>query len=50
MKKMTIRRDLMSKMNYSKSYGISRPTLDKKINDGELAVEHIDGVDYIKLF
>jgi hypothetical protein len=49
MKRLTIRKDLMSKSNYSKKYAISRPTIDKQINDGLLAVERIDGVDYIKL-
>ena len=39
----------MSKSNYSKQYGISRPTIDKRIENGELVVEHIDGTDYIVL-
>jgi len=49
MKRITIRTDLMSKSNYAKKYMISRPTIDVKIKSGELAVERIDGVDYIKI-
>jgi hypothetical protein len=49
MKRITIRTDLMNKSNYSKKYMISRPTIDLKIKNGELAVERIDGVDYIKI-
>ena len=49
MKRITIRKDLMSKSNYSKQYNISRPTIDQRIKDGLLAIERIDGVDYIKL-
>ncbi|OQC35985.1 MAG: hypothetical protein BWX63_02170 [Bacteroidetes bacterium ADurb.Bin041] len=49
MKRITVRRDLMSKSNYAKKYNVSRPTIDKKIRDGELAIERIDGVDYIKV-
>jgi hypothetical protein len=49
MKRITVRKDLMSKSNYSKKYMISRPTIDKQIKDGVLAVERIDGVDYIKI-
>lgn len=39
----------MNKQEYSKQYGISRPTIDKKIKDGELVVERISGIDYIRL-
>ena len=49
MKRITIRKDLMSKSNYSKKHLVSRPTIDKMINDGLLPIERIDGVDYIKL-
>ena len=49
MKLITIRTDLMSKSNYAKKYMISRPTIDTKIKNGELAIERIDGVDYIKI-
>jgi hypothetical protein len=49
MKRITVRNDLMSKSNYSKKFMISRPTIDTRIKNGELAIERIDGVDYIKL-
>ena len=49
MKRITIRTDLMSKSNYAKQFNISRPTIDTKIKNGELAIERIDGVDYIKI-
>jgi hypothetical protein len=49
MKRITVRNDLMSKSNYSKKFMISRPTIDSRIKDGTLAIERIDGVDYIKL-
>lgn len=49
MKKKIIRTDLMSKSEYSKQYGISRPTVDKKIENGELVVEVISGVEYVKI-
>ena len=39
----------MSKSEYSKKYSVNRVTIDKMIEDGKLAVEHISGVDYIKL-
>jgi len=39
----------MSKTEYSEKYNVSRVTIDKKIKDGELAVEVISGKDYIKL-
>jgi hypothetical protein len=49
MKRITVRTDLMSKSNYSKKYGISRPTIDERIKHGLISVERIDGVDYIKI-
>ena len=49
MKRITIRNDLMKKSNYAKKYNVSRPTLDKLIENGELNVERIDGVDYVKI-
>ena len=49
MKRVIERKDLMSKSEYSKKYGINRVAIDKKINDGDLVVERISGVDYIKL-
>ena len=50
MKKVKIRHDLMSKSEYSKNYAVNRNTLDKMIDNGELAVERISGTDYIKLY
>ena len=49
MKRRIVRNDLMSKSEYSKKYGINRVTIDKKINSGELIVEHISGTDYIRV-
>jgi len=49
MKRITIRKDLMSKSDYSKKYFINRVTLDKKIDEGEIPVERIGKTDYIKL-
>ena len=49
MKNITIRKDLMSKSDYSKHYSISRTTIDKQIKEGLLKVERIGKVDYIKL-
>lgn len=45
-----VRNDLITKMEYSRMYGISRPTIDRMIRDGELPTETICGVDYIKIF
>lgn len=39
----------MSKSEYSKKYDVSRPLIDRMIERGELEVERISGVDYIKL-
>ena len=44
-----IRTDLVTKMEYSRRYGISRPTIDRMIRDNELSTETICGVDYIKI-
>ena len=49
MKKLIIRKDLLSKMEYSKRYGINRVKIDQMINDGLLVVERIAGIDYIKI-
>ena len=49
MKRITVRNDLISKSNYARKYMISRPTIDTKIKNGELSIERIDGVDYIKI-
>jgi hypothetical protein len=49
MKKITIRKDLMNKSDYSKKYKINRVTIDRMIENGDLAVERISGTDYIKL-
>lgn len=39
----------MKKIEYAKRFNLSRPTIDKKINDGELHVERIGTTDYIKI-
>ena len=39
----------MKKSNYAKEYNVSRPTLNKLIENGEIKVERIDGVDYVKI-
>ena len=49
MRKIKIRTDLMSKLDYSKKYNISRVTIDKMINEGMLSVEEISGKHYIKV-
>ena len=49
MKRKKIRDDLISKMEYSKAYNVSRVTIDKMIDNGELAVEVISNKDYIIL-
>ena len=49
MKRKKIRTDLISKMEYSKAYNVSRVTIDKMIDSGELAVEVISNKDYIYL-
>jgi hypothetical protein len=49
MKNVLIRKDLMSKSQYSKAYRVNRVTLDKRIKEGKLSAERISGVDYIKL-
>lgn len=48
MKRIIVRKDLMNKSEYSKKYGVSRSTIDRKIERGELVVERISGIDYIK--
>ena len=49
MRKIIIRKDLMSKSDYSKKYGIDRVRIDRMINEGDLIVEEISGKHYIKL-
>jgi hypothetical protein len=49
MKRIIVRKDLMSKSDYSRKYGVSRATLDKQIEDGMHIVERISGTDYIRL-
>jgi len=49
MKRKKIRTDLISKMEYSKAYNVSRVTIDKMIENGELSVEVISNRDYIVL-
>lgn len=49
MKKVKVRKDLLSKSEFSKRYNKSRPTIDKMIESGELEVEEISGTDYIRI-
>jgi hypothetical protein len=49
MKMIKVRKDLMSKSEYSKKYGIHRVTIDQMIEAGKLQVEQISGKNYIKL-
>lgn len=49
MKKVKVRNDLMSKKEFSVKYGMSRPLIDRMINRGEIPVEHICGIDYIRI-
>lgn len=49
MKKIKIREDLISKQDYHKRYGVPRPKINKMINDGELTVERISNIDYIRI-
>ena len=49
MRRIIVRNDLMSKSDYSKKYNISRPTIDRLINSGILAVEEISGTHFIKV-
>lgn len=49
MKKIKVRKDLMSKSEYSKKFNINRVTLNEMINRGELSVEEISGKHYIKV-
>jgi len=47
MRRIRIRKDLMSKSDYSKKYKIDRVKIDRLISDGILAVEEISGKHYI---
>jgi hypothetical protein len=49
MRKIKVRKDLVSKTEYSKMYNINRVTVDKMIKDGILSVEEISGKHYIKI-
>lgn len=49
MAKKIFRKDLMNKSDYSKAFNVSRPTIDKMINNGELSVEVISNTEYVKL-
>lgn len=49
MKRIKIREDLVSKMEYSKRYNVNRVRVDIMIESGDLSVERISGVDYIVL-
>lgn len=48
-KKIRIRHDLLSKSDYSRRYGIARPTIDAMIERGEIKVERISGIDYVSI-
>jgi len=49
MKRIKIRKDLVSKTEYSKRYKLNRVRLDIMIENGDLQVERISGTDYILL-
>lgn len=49
MRKIIVRKDLMSKSEYSKQFNVSRPVIDQRIKDGDLTVEEISGKHYIKI-
>lgn len=49
MRKITVRDDLMSKQEYHKKTGISRDKINLMIQEGELAVEEIGKIHYIKI-
>jgi hypothetical protein len=49
MKRVKIRKDLLSKSEYSKRYNLNRVRIDKMIESGEVSVERISGTDYIIL-
>jgi excisionase family DNA binding protein len=42
-------RNLKTVQNYAREYGVSRPTVYKMIEEGELKTVYIDGKLYIKL-
>lgn len=47
MNRKRIRRDIMSKTEYSKVHNVNRATIDKMIKDGDLSVEVISNKAYI---
>jgi len=49
MKRVVFRKDLMKKAEYSKKFGINRPSLDRMIDEGKLVVERISNTDYIRV-
>ena len=49
MKRIKVRNDLVSKMEYSKRYCVNRVRIDIMIESEDLSVERISGVDYIVL-
>ncbi|MBN2571311.1 MAG: hypothetical protein JXA68_04225 [Ignavibacteriales bacterium] len=49
MKRVILRKDLLSKQEYHERYGIARPTINRMIDEGKLIVERISGIDYIKI-
>lgn len=48
-KRIRIRHDLLSKSDYSRRYGVTRPTIDAMIERGEIKVERISGIDYVSI-
>jgi hypothetical protein len=49
MKRIKFRKDLESKMEYSRRININRVRIDKMVEVGELKVERISGTDFILL-
>jgi hypothetical protein len=49
MKRIKVRKDLISKSEYSKRYNVNRVRIDVMIEFGDLSVERISGTDYIVL-
>jgi hypothetical protein len=49
MKRVKVREDLVSKMEFFKRYNINRVRIDKMVETGELKVERISGRDFIIL-
>ncbi len=45
----TIIKDLYTKTEYCKYYNISRPTLDKRIRNGDVRIAKINGAILVKV-